>query len=620
MLPPHHPRGHHPARGAAAPGRRLRRGAGRGDRAQPARRRLLQPGGHPAGAVAREPGQGRPAGGHPRRLEPALQHRLRVPARGRCIYLTTSLSENNLFGWRKKASLAFDLYRGNYVAGPHLPRSQRGRHPPARSPPRYQAYLRPGHQRPGGRQPGRSASTTRCSRWPAAGAPACRPGTPTGSSVLRSQRAGPALPDRPCGAGAEVGRCSRHGGRRELAALPYIYRVRRKSVDAERGALVRQAGHPAGLRRLHACRYVRPGFSPSVSRGRPGGARSLRPAGLPAHRADLGAVRRATACSPRATGSTATTTPTTCARTPSWAPAPPPPWLAAADLAGLGRSATPGLGGQPRLDLRSGRRLPAAVARLGRALPRRPARRRDPLGRRHPGHAHAAARPVPAGRRGRRVACCCNSTAPDAFYTAGRRVRPARLRPGRVPRARPASSATSRRAPARCRWGPCASAAVAFYDVGHAAARWQRPARLPRRRRRPAPADPPAQLLRPAGRLGLPLPARATPRPRLARPRLRRLPPGVLDPASAGERRQDGVDQGGVALLGAGVGGQGQQLHLGQVDHALGGAARVIGFDQAEAGAGALGLLDQADQVGGVGRDAGLGLDVADLDPGPASG
>ncbi len=33
-------------------------------------------------------------------------------------YLTTSLSENNLFGWRKKASLAFDLYRGSYSMGP----------------------------------------------------------------------------------------------------------------------------------------------------------------------------------------------------------------------------------------------------------------------------------------------------------------------------------------------------------------------------------------------------------------------------------------------------------------------------------------------------------------------
>jgi hypothetical protein len=34
------------------------------------------------------------------------------------VYLTTSLSENNLFGWRKKASLAFDLYRGSYSMGP----------------------------------------------------------------------------------------------------------------------------------------------------------------------------------------------------------------------------------------------------------------------------------------------------------------------------------------------------------------------------------------------------------------------------------------------------------------------------------------------------------------------
>jgi hypothetical protein len=34
------------------------------------------------------------------------------------VYLTTSLSENNLFGWRKKASFAFDLYRGSYSLGP----------------------------------------------------------------------------------------------------------------------------------------------------------------------------------------------------------------------------------------------------------------------------------------------------------------------------------------------------------------------------------------------------------------------------------------------------------------------------------------------------------------------
>jgi hypothetical protein len=34
------------------------------------------------------------------------------------IYLTTSLSENNLFGWRKRASLAFNLYRGSYEIGP----------------------------------------------------------------------------------------------------------------------------------------------------------------------------------------------------------------------------------------------------------------------------------------------------------------------------------------------------------------------------------------------------------------------------------------------------------------------------------------------------------------------
>ncbi len=34
------------------------------------------------------------------------------------VFLTTSLSENNLFGWRKKAAFGFDLLRGNYTFGP----------------------------------------------------------------------------------------------------------------------------------------------------------------------------------------------------------------------------------------------------------------------------------------------------------------------------------------------------------------------------------------------------------------------------------------------------------------------------------------------------------------------
>jgi hypothetical protein len=37
---------------------------------------------------------------------------------GTLVYLTTSLSENNLFGWRKKVSLNFNLYRGAYALGP----------------------------------------------------------------------------------------------------------------------------------------------------------------------------------------------------------------------------------------------------------------------------------------------------------------------------------------------------------------------------------------------------------------------------------------------------------------------------------------------------------------------
>jgi hypothetical protein len=37
---------------------------------------------------------------------------------GTLVFLTTSLSENNLFGWRKMASLAFNIYQGSYSLGP----------------------------------------------------------------------------------------------------------------------------------------------------------------------------------------------------------------------------------------------------------------------------------------------------------------------------------------------------------------------------------------------------------------------------------------------------------------------------------------------------------------------
>ena len=224
------------------PGRPLRRGPDRGDGPQPARRRLLQPGGHPAGADrasrARSTCWWSPATSGACASTPTS-----ISSEQVLVYLTTSLSENNLFGWRKKASFAFDLYRGVVFAGPELPRSQHRRHPAdvLRLVPRH---LRPRDRRARGQRASARGWRTRCSRWPAAGAPASRPGTPT------------AWPGATARSGCSRSTCAPPPS---VEALPYIYKVRRDSADA---SLVRSFGK-AVIQRVSAgytLGVVRPRF------------------------------------------------------------------------------------------------------------------------------------------------------------------------------------------------------------------------------------------------------------------------------------------------------------------------------------------------------------------------
>jgi hypothetical protein len=158
------------------------------------------------------------------------------------VYLTTSLSENNLFGWRKKASLAFDLFRGSYSLGPsYLDPNVAGTRL------QFSASYRVIFDREVGDREGMSVGArlayplfSLASRW--------------GASISAGHAEGVAR--RYVQAGLVPVNLR---GTDEVEMLPYIYRVRRQSADA---SLVRSFGQRV-IQRVsggYTLSVVRPGF------------------------------------------------------------------------------------------------------------------------------------------------------------------------------------------------------------------------------------------------------------------------------------------------------------------------------------------------------------------------
>jgi hypothetical protein len=138
------------------------------------------------------------------------------------VFLTTSLSENNLLGWRKKASFGFDLFRGNYTFGPsYLDSNVAGTRI------NFSLSYRVAYDRATDKQEGSSFGAqvsyplfSLASRWGASVS-----GGYSDAVARRYTQAGLYRVDL--------------RGTPEMEALPYIYRVRRKSAGA---SLVRSFG------------------------------------------------------------------------------------------------------------------------------------------------------------------------------------------------------------------------------------------------------------------------------------------------------------------------------------------------------------------------------------------
>ena len=313
--------------------------------------------------------------------------------------LTTSLSENNLFGWRKKAAVVFELTQGNWTLGPtyrdpNVAGTRLTSRPPATG------LLRPGDRRAGGRAP--SALSARL--------PAVLAGQPLGrrdvglvhrsdAPLLRSQRAEPGVPDA-TGDGAVPG----PDGQpitvvgENFTALPYIYRDRRKGFEP---SVVRSFGKKVIQRVYAGYSLSSPApTSPRVSRGRAAGRPAVRPGGVPAQRKDLRGVRQLEPVHPALPG-VSRLRDLRPARGLSAGPQRLRHRGPVGDRAGFGLQLHPG-GRQLRLELRSRRRLSAVQHGLVRPVAPGRFRRRDALGRRAPGDADDPQGGAPAGR-GRRV-------------------------------------------------------------------------------------------------------------------------------------------------------------------------------------------------------------------------
>ena len=421
------------------------------------------------------------------------------------VFLTTSLSENNLFGWRKKASLGFNLFRGSYSYGPSYQDSN-----VAGTRLTFSASYVRIHDRETDRQEGSSVGArvdyplySLASRWGA--------GLSAGNSegvARRYDRRGLRVVDLP--------------GTPETEMLPYIYRVRSSSVGA---SVVRSFGQQV-IQRVSA------GYSFSV----------VRPDFHESFPTDDPTVREAFAAEvfPRSERLSSVFTGYSLF-TPryrvyrdfetydlredvqlgpglSLSVSHSPRWLGSEnEYVGLGASVGWSFDrwdGYQRLStswggrIRAGRLVDESRSASGAFV--------TPI----------AGRDRPGGSRGEHERAD-QQHPPRCLPEPRRRQRSTRLRnrrlPGRRPISRPPRAAHSPRAdqgPALRRGG--------LLRRGPRRCPFCRPARLPRRRSGCTPADPPAQLLRPAHRLGRPLPARPLHPRRPPGENLRGFPPGVL--------------------------------------------------------------------------------------------
>ncbi len=309
------------------------------------------------------------------------------------IYFTGSLSENNVLGWRKKAAVVYVLNQGNWSLGPTYtdPNVAGTRINLSAT---YKAYYdRATNDKEGGAW-GITVNYplfSLASRWGAGmsawysdrvarfydryglypvrlNVPVIGDPYPADAPEYRSFDKPDVIPD---------------GFRRVV--LPYIYRDRRKGVES---SVVRSLGKRV-INRFslgYSLSYVRPGFAPTFPPVDPADGAVVRPPGVSDQRAHLGGIHLVEPVHPA------------LPRLPGLRHVRPARGRAAgaqrlrhggagADLAGVGLQLHP-RGRQPGLELGSGGRVPARARRLGRPLPRRRLRRRDPIAVGDPDLAH----------------------------------------------------------------------------------------------------------------------------------------------------------------------------------------------------------------------------------------